>query len=117
MYNVLIADDDVDAWFQLNAMLRRHRMKASFVTNLGAARQHVDQHNFSLIFLEKQLKDNSATDFIKYVRAKSPSVKIILIGGHGEELNGLKSRVDMTITKPLIPEIIERTINRFHLPV
>lgn len=110
MYNVLIADDDVDSWFQVNAMLRRHLLKASFVTNLSAAKQFVEQRIPSLLFFDKQLQDNSTMDFIKYVRSKFPQIKIIMINAHGDGSPGFRSRADLVISKPLIPEIVERAI-------
>ena len=110
MYNVLIADDDVDAWFQVNALLRRHFLKASFVTNLAAAKQYVEQKIPSLLFFDKQLQDNSTLDFIKYVRSKFPEIKIIMINAHGEGSPGFRSRADLVLSKPLIPEIVERAI-------
>ena len=82
MYNVLIADDDVDAWFQVNALLRRHFLKASFVTNLNAAKQYIEQHIPSLLFFDRQLQNHSTLDFIKYVRSKYPEAKIIMINAH-----------------------------------
>jgi DNA-binding response OmpR family regulator len=110
MYNVLIADDDVDSWFQINALLRRYLIKARFVTNLNAARQYVDQETPSLLFFDKQLQDHSALDFIRYVRAKYPLAKIIMMNHYGEGSMGFRSRADLTISKPLIPEVIEEVI-------
>jgi two-component SAPR family response regulator len=110
MYNVLIADNDVDAWFHVNALLRRYFIKVSFVSNFKAARRYIDQQKPSLLFIDKQLQDNSALDFIRYVRSKYPQAKIIFINTCGEVSTGLRSRADMIISKPLIPEIIERAI-------
>ena len=110
LYNVLIADNDVDAWFQVNALLRRYFIKASFVSNLSAARRCIDQQKPSLLFFDKQLQDNSALDFIRYVRSKYPQAKIIFINTCGEVSTGLRSTVDLIISKPLMPEIIERAI-------
>lgn len=110
MFNVLIADNDVDAWFQINGLLRRHFIKASFVNNLNAARHYIDQHTPSLLFFDKQLQDNSVKDFIWYVRAKYPRAKIILINTCGEGLKELRSMADFIISKPLMPETIERAI-------
>ena len=116
MYNMLIADDDVDAWFQVNALLRRHFIKASFVTNLGAAKHSIDEHTPALLFFDRQLQDKSTLDFIKYVRSKYPLVKIIMTNGHGEGSMGFRSRADLIISKPLIPEIIEQAIVKLLFP-
>jgi DNA-binding NtrC family response regulator len=116
MINVLIADDDVDSWFCVNALLRRYLIKASFVTNLKAARQYIDLQTPSLLFFYKQLQENSALDLIKYVRAKYPLAKVIMVNPPGEGSMGFRSRADLIISKPLMPEIIERAILRLLYP-
>jgi len=110
MYNVLIADDDVDAWFQVNALLRRYDIKASVVTNLKAAMRYIDQQTPCLLFFDKQLQDNSTPDFISYIRSKYPQVKIIMINAYRDGSKGFRSGADLIISKPLIPEMIERAI-------
>lgn len=110
MYNVLIADDDVDSWFQVNALLRRHFIKASFVTNLQAAKQYIDRQLPSLLFFEQELQDHSTLDFVKYVRSKYPFAKVIMVNHYGDGSIGFRSRADLTISKPFIPEVIEEAI-------
>jgi DNA-binding NtrC family response regulator len=110
MYNVLIADDDVDSWFQVNALLRKYLVKASFVTNLQAAKQYIDRQLPAILFFEKDLQDHSALDFIKYVRAKYPFAKVIMINHYGEGSMGFRSRADFTISKKFIPEVIEEVL-------
>lgn len=116
MLNVLIADDDVDSWFQVNALLRRYLIKARFVTNLKAARQYVDQETPSLLFFDKELQDHSALDFIRYVRSKYPLTKFIMINNYGEGSEAVKSKADLTICKPLMPDIIEAAIIKLLYP-
>jgi DNA-binding NtrC family response regulator len=116
MLNVLIADDDVDSWFQVNALLRRYFIKVHFVTNLVAARQYIDQSSTSLLFFDKQLQDHSTLDFIRYVRTKYPSAKVVMINKYGEESMGSRSMADLSISKPLIPEIIESAIIKLLYP-
>jgi DNA-binding NtrC family response regulator len=110
MYNMLIADADVDAWFKVNALLRRYLFKANFVTNLGLARQSIDKEPPSMLFIDNQLLDNSARDFIKFIKSKYPKVKIILINSLGSGARRNKPGADLEISRPIIPEIIERAI-------
>lgn len=100
MFKVLIADDDVDAWFRVNALLRRYLVKASFVTNFSAARQWVDKEIPSVLFFDKQLQDQSSIDFVKYVRSKYPEVKIVMVDNYGGGSMGFRSRADLNISKP-----------------
>ena len=116
MLNVLIADNDVDAWFQVNALLRRYLIKANFVSTLKAARHQIKQQIPSILFVDKQLQDNSALDFISWVKSKYPQVKIIFINIYGEGSAGFRARPDMVISKPLIPDIIERAIVKLLFP-
>jgi len=116
MFNVLIADDDVDAWFRVNALLRRYLVKASFVTNFSAARQWVDKQTPSVLFFDKQLQDQSSIDFIRYVRVKHPDVKIVMVDNYGGGSLGFRSMADLNISKPFIPEMIERTIVKLLFP-
>ena len=110
MYNLLIADADVDAWFQVNALLRRYLVKANFVCNLGLARRRIDKQLPSLLFIDKQLLDNSASDFFQYVKANYPKLKIILVTRLGESARRLQAGADLVISKPILPEIIEQAI-------
>ncbi len=107
---MLIADADVDAWFQVNALLRRYMLKANFVSNLGLARRCMDNEHPSLLFIDRQLLDNSASDFFRYVKLKYPEVKIILVNRLGESVRRLQAGADLVISKPIVPEIIERAI-------
>jgi len=113
---MLIADDDVDAWFQVNALLRRHFIKANFVTNLSAAKQIIDRVAPSLLFFGKQLQDHSTPDLIRYARARYPFIKIIMGYSHGDGPAAYKSNADLLICKPLVPEMIERAITNLLFP-
>jgi DNA-binding NtrC family response regulator len=110
MYNLLIADADVDAWFKVNAILRRYICKASLVTNLGLARQSIDKEPPSMFFIDNQLLDNSARDFIKFIKSKYPKVKIVLINRLGAGVRRFHLHPDLVISRPIVPEMIERAI-------
>ena len=117
MFNMLIADADVDAWFRVNAILRRYLVNVSFVSNLGLAKQVIDRQSLSLLFVDKQLLDNSAKDFIHYVKSKYPRIKIILINGFSNSSRRLKAGADMVISRPIVPETIEQAIINMVNPV
>jgi DNA-binding NtrC family response regulator len=108
MYHVLIADDDIDAWFRVNALLRRYLIKAGFVTNLSNARQYTHRQTISLLFIGKQLQGHSTLNFIKYARLKHPFLKIILVNTSGDAPVAPGSGADIVISKPLVTGIIER---------
>lgn len=112
MVTVLIADDDVDAWFRVNALLRKHLIKANFVINLAAARQFIEKQVPTLLFFDNHLQDTATPDFIQYVKTKYPQVKIIMINGNAEFPVRFKYKNELCISKPLIPETIERTISK-----
>jgi DNA-binding NtrC family response regulator len=116
MYNVLIAGDDVDAWFRVSSLLRRYLVKASFVTSFSAARQWIDRQTASVLFFDKQLQDQSSLDFVRYVRAKYPDIKIVMVDNYGTGSMGFRSRADLNICKPFVPEVIERAIVKLLFP-
>jgi len=116
MFNVLIADKDVDAWFGVNALLRKYLIKASFVNNLNAAREYIDSHCPSLLFFDKQIQDNAVKDLIAYVRNKYPQAKIVFINACGEGLKSFASRADLIINKPLLPDTVERALQKLLQP-
>ena len=116
MYHILIADADVDAWFQVNALLRRYLVKANFVSSLALAKQHIEKDAPSILFVDKQLLDKSFKDFIGYVKLKCPFVKIIMINGIGKTAKRLQSSADLVICRPIIPEIIERALLKMAYP-
>ena len=70
----------------------------------------------SVLFFDKQLQDQSSIDFIRYVRLKYPDVKIVMVDNYGEGSMGFRSRADLNISKPFIPEVIERTIVKLLFP-
>ena len=110
MYNMLIADADVDAWFRVSALLRNHLVKANFVTNLALARQYLEKQMPALLFIDSQLLDNPGRDFIRFVKLKYPAVKIVLINSLGTTGRRLTAKADLVISRPIIPEIIECAI-------
>jgi DNA-binding NtrC family response regulator len=116
MYNVLIADDDVDGWFRINALLRRYLVKASFVSNLRDARQWIEKYEPSILFLNKHLHDHSPLDLLHYVRAKYPQVKIVMLNFQENDSLPLKTVADLNMNKPLVPTIVERVIIKLLSP-
>ena len=111
MTTVLIADDDVDAWFRINALLRKHLIKASFALNLAAARQFIEKQVPALVFLNNHLQDGTP-DFIRYVKTKYPQVKIIIINGNAAFPLRFKFGNQWCISNQLVPETIEHTLKK-----
>jgi two-component SAPR family response regulator len=116
MYNVLIADDEVDGWFRINALLRRYLVKASFVSNLRDARKWIEKHEPSILFFNKQLHNQSPLDLLNDVRAKYPHVKIVMLNSQEKDNLPLQMIADLNINKPVVPTIVERVIIKFLSP-
>lgn len=107
MYNLLIADADVDAWFRVNALLRSYKVKANFVSNLGEAKCCMENEHPSLLIIDRQLLKDSAGDFFQYIKSTFPAVKTILVNRLGESAGHWQAGADLVICKPIVPEIIE----------
>lgn len=113
--NALIVDDEVDICFLLSGILRQKQLKPSFVNNLAGAKEALEKEIPAILFLDNHLPDGFGLDFIKYVKANYPLVKIVMITAH----DGLQERktaqaegADLFISKPFTREVIDYAIQK-----
>lgn len=111
----LIVDDEVDICFLLSGILRQKNMKPSFVNNLAAARQSLQQEIPSILFLDNHLPDGFGLDFIQYVKNAYPSVKIVMITAHDGLIERKKAQAegaDLFISKPFTRDVIDYAVKK-----
>jgi two-component system OmpR family response regulator len=111
----LIVDDEVDICFLLSGILRQKNMKPSFVNNLAAARQSLQQETPSILFLDNHLPDGFGLDFIQYVKKTYPLVKIVMITAHDGLVERKKAQAegaDLFISKPFTRDVIDYAIKK-----
>jgi two-component system, OmpR family, response regulator len=110
MPNALIVDDEVDIWFLLSGILRKHNLKTYFVNNLAAATQRLQQDIPAILFLDNHLPDGFGLHFIKFIKKTYPTIKIILITGYGSAADRTKAfndGADLFISKPFSSQVID----------
>ena len=111
----LIVDDEVDICFLLSGILRQKNMKPSFVNNLASAKQSLQQEIPSILFLDNHLPDGFGLDFIQYVKASYPGVKIVMITAHDgltERKKAQAEGADLFISKPFTRDVIDYAITK-----
>jgi DNA-binding NtrC family response regulator len=111
----LIVDDEVDICFLLSGILRQKQLKPSFVNNLAGAKESLRQDTPSILFLDNHLPDGFGLDFIKYVKANHPGVKIVMITAHDgltERKKAQAEGADLFISKPFTRDVIDYAIKK-----
>src|ERR1700744_3890755 len=78
---VLVVEDEGDIALLLELLLDSKKMLVDHARNLGDAREFVDKEQPELILLDNRLPDGLGIDFIGYVKAQYPQIKIIMISG------------------------------------
>jgi two-component system, OmpR family, response regulator len=115
MLNALVIDDEIDIWFLLSGMLRRHNLKTTFVNNLHGATKKLAKESPSVIFLDNRLPDGLGIDFICDIKKQRPLSKIVLITGHAtdeDRRKALKNGADLFISKPFSSRMIDEALNK-----
>jgi two-component system, OmpR family, response regulator len=111
----LIVDDEVDICFLLSGILRQKQLKPSFVNNLAGAKESLQKDTPSILFLDNHLPDGFGLDFIQYVKANYPEVKIVMITAHDGLIERKKAQAegaDLFISKPFTREVIDYAIKK-----
>ncbi len=111
----LIVDDEVDICFLLSGILRQKNMKPSCVSNLASAKHSLQQEIPSILFLDNHLPDGFGLDFIQYVKATYPGVKIVMITAHDgltERKKAQAEGADLFISKPFTRDIIDYAVTK-----
>ena len=114
---VLIVDDELDICYLLSGMLKQRNFRAAFVNSLSDAVKTLQAETPSLLFLDNHLPDGFGLDFIPYVKANYPEVKIIMITAHDgavERKTAYSGGVDLFIAKPLNRKMIFDAIDKLH---
>jgi two-component system OmpR family response regulator len=110
MLNALIVDDEIDIWFLLSGILRKHNLKTYFVNNLAAATQRLEQDIPAVLFLDNHLPDGFGLHFIQFVKNNYPTIQIILITGYASAADralAFNDGADLFISKPFNRQTID----------
>jgi DNA-binding response OmpR family regulator len=78
---VLVVEDEGDMCLLLELLLDEKGMAVDHVRSLTDARAFLEKERPSLIVLDNRLPDGLGIDFIAYLKAQYPEVKILMISG------------------------------------
>jgi DNA-binding NtrC family response regulator len=115
MLKALIVDEEVDNWFMLSSVLRQNLIKTNFVNNLSAARQSLQKEVPGVLFFDNHVQEGVAPNFIKYVKANYPEIKIVMVkdeDGLAVRRRMFSNEADLIISKPFDTEIINEAIKK-----
>ena len=107
--SVLIIDDEIDICFLLGGMLRRKQYPVSYANSLEEGIAKVDALLPSILFLDINLPDGVGLDHIREIKAKHPTIRIIMISaydGTNERAKAASEGADHFISKPFNKESV-----------
>src|SRR3954470_22983126 len=98
----LIIEDESDMCLLLNIMLNGKEVELDHVKNLAAAKEYLEKENPSVVILDNKLPDGFGVDFISFIKANYPSIKIIMISGYDRSAEdvALDNGADVFLQKP-----------------
>ncbi len=103
---ILIIEDEGEMCLLLNILLTDDHVELEHVKSLSAATKYLDQNQPALILLDNKLPDGYGVDYIRYIRQRYPSTKIIMITGfdNSAEDVALENGADAFLQKPFTRE-------------
>ena len=113
----LIIDDDVDLCSLLKAILVKQVTDVLFVHSIANCREHINQMQPDVIFIDNNLPDGKGIAFIKELKMLRPGARIIAITAMpGLKKVAFENGADAFIEKPLSEANINRALGLQELP-
>ncbi|HZH95432.1 MAG TPA: response regulator [Flavisolibacter sp.] len=111
---ILIIEDEGDMCLLLNILLKGNEMELDHVQNLSDAATYLEKEQPSVVILDNKLPDGFGVDFIAYLKAKYPAIKIIMISGYDGAAKdvALENGADIYLEKPFKKDQLFDSINR-----
>lgn len=79
--DILLIEDEGEMCLLLNLILDNKDLNVEHVKTLAAADAYLQRKQPALVLLDNRLPDGFGVDFIGYLRAHYPGIKIIVISG------------------------------------
>lgn len=111
---VLIIEDEGDMCLLLNIILAGNELELDHVKSLTAAKAYLQQEQPAVVLLDNKLPDGFGIDFISFLKASYPSVKIVMISGFDGSVKeiALHNGADVYLTKPFTKTQLHDAIMR-----
>lgn len=99
---ILIIEDEGDMCLLLNIMLTGREMELDHVKSLASAEEYLQNEQPPVVILDNKLPDGFGIDFINFIKANYPSIKIIMISGYDGSARdvALYNGADIFLEKP-----------------
>ena len=109
---VLIIEDESDMCLLLNIMLNDDDVEVDHVKNLKAGKEYLGAEKPSVIILDNKLPDGFGVDFISFIKANYPSIKIIMISGYDASAEdvAIHNGADVFLQKPFTKEQLFKSV-------
>ena len=112
---ILIIDDETDICYLLSSILRQKDIETIVASNLLQADHIIEASpEFSFIFLDNHLPDGLGVNYIKQIKKKCPSCKVIMITAHDNIADreiADSEGADYFIGKPFSRDLILKTLD------
>ena len=110
---ILVVEDEGQIGLVLDMILEERKFQVDYVNNLLSADEYLQKQEPWAIILDNKLPDGFGVDFIRYIKKKYPSIKIIMISGFATARDvALENGADMFFEKPFSLEEFDEAINR-----
>ncbi|HEV8507779.1 MAG TPA: response regulator [Chitinophagaceae bacterium] len=105
---ILIIEDEGEMCLVLNILLSNEDIELEHVKNLSAAEEYLSNELPSLIILDNKLPDGFGVDYIRHVKEKYPSVRIVMITGFDASAKdvAMENGADLFLEKPFTKQEI-----------
>lgn len=100
---ILIIEDEGDICFLLNIMLKKDDVDIEHVNTLAQAGVFLSEETPDAVILDNRMPDGLGMDYIKEIKEKYPSVKILMITGNtssSDKEKALSNGADLFLGKP-----------------
>lgn len=111
--DILVIEDEGEMCLLLNLILDDKDHRVSHVQTLSAAEEFLRQQQPALILLDNRLPDGYGFDFIGYLKANYPGIKIIMISGVDKAAgdSALEAGANAFLTKPFTRAALLQSVN------
>lgn len=111
---ILCVEDHEDTRFMLSSLLKHENYEAELVNNIDEALRVVEDEDYDLFILDKQLPDGSGLELCRELRRKFPQTPIIVYAAAAftsDQMESFLAGATDYVAKPGIDELVE-AINR-----
>jgi two-component system OmpR family response regulator len=110
---ILIIEDEGDICFLLNIMLKKDDVEISHANTLAQASVFLNEEIPDAVILDNRMPDGLGMDYIREIKEKYPSVKILMITGNtssADEEKALSNGADLFLGKPFTKKQMQTSL-------